>query len=143
MTEDSIALWRAAGRLRWGVERMTRFRPPDALEVPEEPVLYVEALTAPLFAEAFGVTLADPSYDWLPRLPVEYRRRDVSLMTLGDARKLPGPRFIKPPRRDPFDRSTPSPGTPGEGGGEGFAGECRTMNAGCRIEDKDGVVSHS
>src|SRR5688500_11616030 len=93
MTEDSIALWRAAGRLRWGVERMTRFRPPDDLEVPEEPVLYVEALTAPLFAEAFGVALAEPPHDWLPRLPVEYRLRDVSLMTFGDARKLPEPRF--------------------------------------------------
>src|SRR4051794_32163861 len=77
MTDDSIVLWRAAGRLGWNVERMTRFRPADNLQIDDEPVLYVEALTAPLFAEALGLVLSEPPIDWLPKLPAEYRRRDV------------------------------------------------------------------
>jgi hypothetical protein len=101
MTEDSIALWRAAGRLGWGVERMTRFRPPEDFKI-DEPVLYVEALTAPLFAEALGVSVSKPPEDWLPKLPYEYRSRDVQLMPLSEARKLDEPRFIKPPNDKSF-----------------------------------------
>jgi hypothetical protein len=102
MTEDSIALWRAAGRRGWSVERMTRFRPPDDFRVHDEPVLYVEALTAPLFAEALGLSLSEPPLDWLPRLPFEYRLRDVSLMSLADARNLKDPHFVKPPNDKSF-----------------------------------------
>lgn len=101
MTEDSIALWRAAGRLGWGVERMTRFRPPDNFQV-DNPVLYVEALTAPLFAAALGLSLIEPPLDWLPRLPFEYRSRDICLMTLAEARRLQEARFIKPPNDKSF-----------------------------------------
>jgi len=102
MTEDSIALWGAAGRLGWNVERMTRFRPPEDFKVDDEPVLYVEALTAPLFAEALGLSLSEPPVDWLPKLPLEYRLRDVRLMPLSEARKLDRPRFIKPPNDKSF-----------------------------------------
>ena len=102
MTDDSIVLWRAAGRLGWGVERMTRFRPPDDFKVDDQPVLYVEALTAPLFAEALGLSLSEPPLDWLPRLPSEFRLRDVSLMDIGQARSLRMPHFIKPPNDKSF-----------------------------------------
>src|SRR6478609_1792698 len=97
MTEDSIALWGAAGRLGWNVERMTLFRPPDDFKVDDEPVLYVEALTAPLFAEALGLSLSEPPLDWIPNLPLEYRQREVSLMPISEARKIEEARFIKPP----------------------------------------------
>jgi hypothetical protein len=86
----------------WNVERMTRFRPPDDFSVPDDPVLYVEALTAPLFAEALGLRLSEPPLDWLPNLPAEYRRREVRLTTLGDARRLAGPLFMKPPNDKSF-----------------------------------------
>jgi hypothetical protein len=102
ITEDSTALMRAAGRLGWGDERMSRFRPPDDVQPVDEPVLYVEGLTAPLFAEAYGLTLLEPAIDWLPRLPPEYRRRDVALTTLADARTLAEPRFVKPPNDKSF-----------------------------------------
>lgn len=102
MTEDSIALWRAAGRLGWGVQRMTRFRPPEDFQVDGEPVLYVESLTAPLFAEALGLSLSEPPLDWLPHLPIEYRSRDISLMTFAEARALKEPRFVKPPNDKSF-----------------------------------------
>jgi hypothetical protein len=101
-TDDSIALWRAANRKGWNVERMTRFRPPDDFRIADEPVLYVEALTAPLFAEALGVTLLEPPIDWLPRLPFEYRLRDLALMALGEARGVRDRRFIKPPNDKSF-----------------------------------------
>lgn len=81
---------------------MTRFRPPDQFRVDDEPVLYVEALTAPLFAEALGLRLSEPPLDWLPRLPMEYRSRDVSLMTFADARELKERHFIKPPNDKSF-----------------------------------------
>jgi hypothetical protein len=97
MTEDSIALWGAAGRLGWNVERITLFRPPDDFKVDDEPVLYVEALTAPLFAKALGLSLSEPPVDWLPNLPYEYRQREVSLMPFSKARKISEPRFVKPP----------------------------------------------
>jgi hypothetical protein len=105
-TDDSIALWRAANRMGWNVERMTRFRPPDDFRVQDEPVLYVEALTAPLFAEALGLTLLEPPVDWLPRLPFEYRLREISLMTLAEARAIEDRRFIKPPNDKSFRAAT-------------------------------------
>src|SRR3569623_1890212 len=102
MTDDSVALWRAGNRLGWAVERMTQFRPPEGFRVDDEPVLYVEGLTAPLFAEALGLRLAEPPVDWLPRLPAEYRGRAVKLTTLGEARRLEGRWFVKPPNAKSF-----------------------------------------
>src|SRR6476619_6821948 len=95
MTEDSIALWGAAGRLGWKVERMTLFRPPDDFKVDDGPVLYVEALTAPLFAEALGLSLSEPPLDWLPNLPQEYRQREISLIPFAEARKICEATFVK------------------------------------------------
>jgi hypothetical protein len=81
---------------------MTRFRPPDDFQVDDEPVLYVETLTAPLFAEALGLSLSEPPIDWLPRLPFAFRSRNITLMTLAEARILKEARFIKPPNDKSF-----------------------------------------
>jgi hypothetical protein len=102
MTDDSVALWRAAGRLGWSVDRMTRFRLPDDYPPVDDPVLYVEGLTAPLVAEQLGLTLLEPPQDWLVTLPDEYRRRSIRLMPLGEARLLNEPWFIKPPNDKSF-----------------------------------------
>lgn len=101
-TEDSQALWRAAGRLGWGVERLTSWRVPDEVCSVPDPVLYLEALFGPTLAERFGLQLAEPAVDWLPRLPEEYRKRRVSLTTLRAARRFAGPAFIKPPNDKSF-----------------------------------------
>jgi len=53
-TEDSQALWRVAGRLGWGVERLQSWRVPDHLRTVPEPVLYLEALIGPTLAAQFG-----------------------------------------------------------------------------------------
>jgi hypothetical protein len=101
-SEDSQRLWRAAGWLGWRTERLTSWRIPPELRSVREPVIYVEALTAPTLAEEFGITLVEPPDDWLPRLPDEYRQRAVRLTTLGEARTNPNPRFVKPPNDKSF-----------------------------------------
>lgn len=101
-TEDSQALWRAAGQLGWGVERLTSWRVPEELLSVPEPVLYLEALFGPSLAEQFRLRLPEPAVNWLPRLPEEYRKRQVSRTTLRNARSLAEPAFIKPPNDKSF-----------------------------------------
>lgn len=101
-TEDSQALWRAAGLLGWSVERLKTWRVPADLAVVSEPVLYLEALFGPTLAGQFGLRLLEPPMDWLPRLPAEYRRRDIRLMTLAGARGITDPAFVKPPNDKSF-----------------------------------------
>lgn len=101
-TEDSQALWRAAGQLGWGVERLTSWRVPEHLRTVPEPVLYLETLFGPTLAAQFGLRLLEPPDDWLPRLPDEYRQRTATLTTFAEARKLTTPAFIKPPNSKSF-----------------------------------------
>ncbi|MGL6076858.1 MAG: ATP-grasp domain-containing protein [Fimbriiglobus sp.] len=101
-TEDSQALWRAATELGWRVERLSSWRVPEELRGVERPVLYLEALFGPNLAEDFGLRLLEPPVDWLPRLPSEYRQRQVESMTFQEARLLQQPAFIKPPNDKSF-----------------------------------------
>jgi len=101
-TEDSQALWRAANRLGWRVERLINWRLPDELKLVPEPVLYVEALMTEMIAEQLGLRLLDAPNDWLPNLPEEYRKRWVYLSTMGKARSMEKTAFIKPPNDKSF-----------------------------------------
>lgn len=101
-TEDAQALWRAAIQLGWDVERLASWRVPNELRSVAEPVLYLEGLFGPTLAHAFGLNLPEPAVDWLPRLPDAYRKRYVSLSTLGSARGLTSPAFVKPPNEKSF-----------------------------------------
>jgi hypothetical protein len=101
-TPDAQLLWRAAGRIGWGVERAIGWRVTDELRAAAEPVLYLEGLMGPTLAAEFGLALLEPPVDWLPRLPKEYRKRDVYLTTLGAARSLAEPAFVKPPNDKSF-----------------------------------------
>ena len=100
-TEDSQALWRAAIRPGWNVERVRGIRIPAGL-VGNNFVLYAEGLFAPAIAEQLSLKLIEPIEDWLVRLPLEYRKRQLRLATLGEARRLEGPAFIKPPNEKSF-----------------------------------------
>ncbi len=102
MTDDSVALWRAAGQRGWNVERLTSWRLPEYLKSVENPVLYVEALTAPMMAEELGLELVEPPEDWLTHLPWKYAKRTIALSTLGEARKRTEKAFIKPPNDKSF-----------------------------------------
>lgn len=101
-TEDAQAPRRAAIGLGWAVERLRSWRVPEALRGVEEPVLYLEALFGPSLAPAFGLQLIEPPLDWLPALPERWRGRAVRLSTLGEARELTEPAFIKPPNDKSF-----------------------------------------
>jgi hypothetical protein len=100
-TDDSQLLWRAAVQMGWEVERLSSWRIPSEFH-PDDPVLYVEALMAPLFAAQLGLKLKEPPEDWLCRLPEEYRCRQIRLTTLGEARNIVSPSFIKPPNDKSF-----------------------------------------
>lgn len=104
-TDDSQALWRAASRLSWSVERLSSWRIPDNLRATPEPVLYGEALFGPALAEQLGLTLLSPAEDWLVRLPQEYKLRQITMQTLGQARLNPAPAFVKPPNDKSFPAS--------------------------------------
>lgn len=101
-TDDSQALWKAAGSLGGQVERLTSWRVPEHLQQLAEPVLYGEALFGPTLAEQLGIELSNPPEDWLVRLPAEYKRREISLMLLGQARANHGAAFVKPPNDKSF-----------------------------------------
>lgn len=101
-TDDSQALWRAAGQAGWQVERVHGWRLTDDLKRVPDPVLYVEVLVAPTFAEQLGLRLHEPPEDWLVNLPERYRKRQVYLTTLADARGIATPAFVKPPNDKSF-----------------------------------------
>ena len=101
-TEDAQSLWRAALELGWSVERLQSWRVPDELRQVGEPVLYLEALFGQTPAEQFGLRLLEPALDWLPCLPEEFRKRRVSLTTLGACREMVEPAFINPPNDKSF-----------------------------------------
>lgn len=94
-SDDSNAMWRAALYTGWDVQRLQSYSVPAGLRE-REPVLYTETLLADAVAEPLGLVLLEPTYDWLPRLPIPYRKREVTLGTLGLARQLTSRAFVKP-----------------------------------------------
>ncbi len=92
---DSNSLFSAALAAGWDVERLRSFRCPEGVAA-RDPVFYGETLLADAIAEELGIALLEPSAGWLPGLPWSYRRREVRLVTLGEARALGGRVFIKP-----------------------------------------------
>lgn len=108
-TEDDQALWRAAISRGWSVTRARGIRLPDIDA--DEVVVYVEALYAPTIAGMIGRRLLDPPVEWLVKVPFEFRKREVRLMTLGQARLLKCPSFVKPPNDKSFASQVYKSGT--------------------------------
>ena len=100
-SDDSIKLRRAAIALGWDVMRLASWRCPEDFD-PEEPVLFAEPLFNQAVAEQLGLALIEPPEDFIITLPGEYVGRRVSLATASEARRLPGPVFLKPPNRKTF-----------------------------------------
>lgn len=99
-TEDDQALWRAAVGRGWSTERARGLKIPD-IDDPEI-IVYVEALYAPTIAGMIDRTLIGPSEDWLIQLPAGLRHRSIEVSTLGEARSISTPRFVKPPNDKSF-----------------------------------------
>jgi len=93
-TNDSNALFRAALAAGWDVERLRGFACPEGL-AGRDPVLYGETLLADAIMDTLGLALLEPTDDWLPSLPLAYRRRAVRLSTYGEARTIAERSFIK------------------------------------------------
>jgi hypothetical protein len=104
-TDDSQALWKAAGNLGWKIERLIGWKIPDHLRTASDPVFYGEALFGPSLAEQLGINLLSPPEDWLVRLPAEFKLRAISLTTLGQARTNTAAAFVKPPNDKSFPAS--------------------------------------
>jgi hypothetical protein len=94
-SSDSNALFAAALGAGWDVERLHSFRCPEGLAA-REPVFYGETLLADAIAPELGIVLLEPTADWLPRLPLRHRLRDVRLMTLAEALTIQERVFVKP-----------------------------------------------
>jgi hypothetical protein len=101
-TDDTQALWKAAAALGWTVERLASWRVPDHVRELEDPVLYSEALFGPSLAEQLGLDLLSPPEDWLVRLPMPYKLREIAITTLAQARQQLHAAFVKPPNDKSF-----------------------------------------
>ncbi|MEW6738251.1 MAG: ATP-grasp domain-containing protein [Acidobacteriota bacterium] len=94
-TEDSISLSNAAVESGWMVERLTSWRAPYYLKNTDV-ALYGESLFGAVVAEELGLYLLEPKFEWLTKVPSEYKLREVRFSTLAEARKLTQKAFIKP-----------------------------------------------
>jgi hypothetical protein len=56
-----------------------------------------------VIAQQMGWTLKQNSFDWLAKLPIEYTKRKIEFMTLGEAKKITERKFIKPADDKCFD----------------------------------------
>ncbi|MFB4313521.1 ATP-grasp domain-containing protein [Actinomadura sp. 21ATH] len=94
-TTDSRTLRTAAVAAGWGVERLGGWRVPDWL-LGRDVVPYGEPLFVEVIAARLGLAMLDAPAGWLPALPARHLGRRIELSTLGEARTLPGPVFVKP-----------------------------------------------
>ncbi|MEZ4447885.1 MAG: ATP-grasp domain-containing protein [Nannocystaceae bacterium] len=96
---DSNALWAAAIAAGWRTARLMRLGDAATLArelAGDDVVIYGDTLTADAIAGACGLALLEPTPTWLPDLPHALRLREVRLLTLAEARRVPGPIFVKP-----------------------------------------------
>lgn len=94
-TSDSRALRLAAEGAGWDVEQLSNWRAPQYLHG-REVALYGEPLFAEVIAARLSLALIEAPFDWLVHLPISYRQRQIELTTLGEARTLSQPTFVKP-----------------------------------------------
>ncbi len=85
----------------WSGIQVTRLAPGEEDRLPSGAALGNAAVHGgPTFcrrvADALGGRVVEPAPDFLPALPPEYVRRRIDLTTLGWARLLAEPKFIKP-----------------------------------------------
>jgi hypothetical protein len=100
-TEDAQRLWKACIAEKWQVTRAHDWKVPDIS--PEQVVVYGEPLFAQHVAQTLGLRLQEPPVDWLPRLPLRWRGREVRLTSLAEARTVTTRSFIKPAEAKCFE----------------------------------------
>lgn len=86
------AAWQAAGGI---VRRLQRFWEPPPLD-PERVAVYGAQTFCLVLRQRLGLQLVEPPSDYLADLAPRWTRRQVDLLSLGDALRLEFPRFVKP-----------------------------------------------
>lgn len=102
-TDDSNALWRAAVRLGWEIERLQSWRVPEEFYASYPLAIYGESLWATFVAQQLGGELFEPPLDWLANLPPHFLGRKVEFCTLKEAREKSFPLFVKPAGEKEFE----------------------------------------
>ena len=111
ISEDSIKLWRAAGRLGWDVERLAAWRLPFGLSDQRGREVVVYGGLMFILADELDLVLLEPPLDWLTTVPREHLRREVTFTTLADARRHPSRAFFKAADEKAFPPGIYEPGT--------------------------------
>ncbi|MGW4384593.1 ATP-grasp domain-containing protein [Kitasatospora sp. NPDC004531] len=96
INETGLQLRTAAGRRGMRAFTASSWRAPQEL-MDSQVHLYGGPLFADAVGGALGLGLLEPSSGWLAALPRELTGRAVELTTLGAARGLAGPAFVKAP----------------------------------------------
>ncbi|MFD8483061.1 ATP-grasp domain-containing protein [Kitasatospora sp. NPDC059673] len=96
INETGLQLRTAAGRRGLRAFTASSWRAPQEL-LGQRVHLYGGPLFGDAVGRALGLGLLEPSADWLAALPRELTGRTVELTTLGAARRLAGPVFVKAP----------------------------------------------
>ena len=102
-TDDSNALWRAAVRLGWEIERLQSWRVPEDFYASHPLAIYGESLWANFVAQQLGGELYEPPLDWLAKLPPHFLGRKIEFCTLKEARDKTFPLFVKPAGEKEFE----------------------------------------
>lgn len=103
-TDDSVAIWRLCVANNWPVHRIQAWRIPEELRSKQaNVVIYGEPLFAEAVADQMELVLLEPAIDWLTSVPQKYLSRQIEFMTLGSARLLDSPAFVKPADGKIFD----------------------------------------
>lgn len=93
---SSVLIEQAAEKQGWEVRRLSNWRAPLDINVDTGVVAYGEPLFVAAMADALGLALIEPPFDWLAILPIRYTKRHVRFLTLEQARNEQGPVFAKP-----------------------------------------------
>jgi hypothetical protein len=94
VTPDSNQMIEAARRGGQVAVRLPTFRPTSDL-ISKRITVYGEPLFALILSNALQHALIEPGDHWLTTLPMVYRQREIVHSTLGEARSLSQPRFVK------------------------------------------------
>jgi hypothetical protein len=101
LTSDIQAVWSAAIDAGWKVATTGGFSF-DASLLTQDLVLYGDLEFGDDVRTALRLALIEPTDNWLPSLPLRFRRRQVVIANLAEARLLTQPAFVKPARRKWF-----------------------------------------
>jgi hypothetical protein len=110
ISDDSVKLWRAAGRLGWDTERLATWRLPFDLSDQRGRDVVVYGGLMFLLADELDLALLEPPLDWLTTVPPEHLRREVRFTTLAEARRHPVRSFFKTADEKGFPPGVYDPG---------------------------------